>query len=109
MCIFHIYLSYILFRIAINAGLKNPLEKSDFANDYRISRDRSRILFELYKPIKMQEFDERQRLNFISSHAREHARMFPKSINMLIRLLPRKLNARRRQGLKGILIQGHRD
>ena len=42
-------------------------------------------------------------------HARKHARMFPKSINMLIRLLPRKLNARRRQGLKEILIQGHRD
>lgn len=42
-------------------------------------------------------------------HAHEHERMFPKSINMLIRLLPRKLNAQRRQGLKEILIQGHRD
>lgn len=53
--------------------------------------------------------DGRDRNVLSRARARACAGVFPKSINMLIRLLPRKLNARRRQGLKGILIQGHRD
>lgn len=69
--------------------------------DTRIDHVPASFYGKLCKPIKMLEL--MKDLDLISA-ARWHARVFPKSINMLIRLLPRKLNARRRQGLKGILI-----
>lgn len=89
---------------AIKKSIKRKIIIESFRHPARVSS-------ELHKPIKMQELMKdvtRVAIPYLG-HAREHARVFPKSINMLIRLLPQKLNARRRQGLKGILIQGHRD